>query len=142
MKPQIVEKIIHSDGTEEDIEPQEVRRVVNEDTAHKMGVMLRAVETNGHGKKADVPGYLVGGKTGTAQVAKTNGRGYEVGKNIGTFVGHAPINDPKFVVLVKMVNPKGVDWAESSAAPTFQKIMKFLLEYAKIQPTEPVAVKK
>ena len=142
MKPQIVEKIIHTDGSEEEVEPQEVRRVVSEDTAKKMGVMLRSVVVNGHGKKADVPGYLVGGKTGTAQVAKTDGRGYEEGMNIGTFVGYAPIDDPQFVVSVKMVNPKGVQWAESSAAPTFQKIMKFLLEYAKVQPTESVDIKK
>jgi cell division protein FtsI/penicillin-binding protein 2 len=142
MKPQIVEKIMHADGSEDEVLPQEVRRVVSEETARKMGVMLRSVVINGHGKKADVPGYLVGGKTGTAQVAKTNSLGYEDGKNIGTFVGYAPINDPRFVVLVKMVNPKGVDWAESSAAPTFQKIMKFLLENAKIQPTEQVELKK
>lgn len=142
MKPQIVEKIIHADGREEEIEPQEIRRVVSEDTSRKMGVMLRSVVVNGHGKKADVPGYLVGGKTGTAQVAKTDGRGYEEGMNIGSFVGYAPTNDPRFVVLVKMVNPKGVQWAESSAAPTFQKVMKFLLEYAKIQPTENTDIKK
>jgi cell division protein FtsI/penicillin-binding protein 2 len=142
MKPRIVETIMHADGSMEEMMPQEVRRVVSEDTAKKMGVMLRSVVTNGHGKTADVPGYLVGGKTGTAQVAKTDGPGYEEGKNIGTFVGYAPINDPRFVVLVKMVNPKGVVWAESSAAPTFQKIMKFLLEYEQIQPTEKVDVKK
>ncbi|MDD5084269.1 MAG: penicillin-binding protein 2 [Candidatus Moranbacteria bacterium] len=141
MKPRIVEKIIHADGSEEEVLPQEVRRVVSEDTAKKMGVMLRSVVTNGHGKKADVPGYVVGGKTGTAQVAKTGSLGYEEGMNIGSFVGYAPINDPKFVVLVKMVNPKGVQWAESSAAPTFQKVMKFLLENAKIQPTESVEAK-
>jgi cell division protein FtsI/penicillin-binding protein 2 len=142
MKPRIVEKIIHAGGREEEVASQEVRRVVSEDTAKKMGVMLRSVVTNGHGKKADVPGYLVVGKTGTAQVAKTDGLGYQDGKNIGTFVGYAPLNDPQFVVLVKMVNPKGVVWAESSAAPTFQKIMKFLLEYSKIQPTEVVVAKK
>lgn len=142
MKPQIVEKIIHADGSEEEVAPQEVRHVVSEDTARKVGVMLRSVVTNGHGKKADVPGYLVVGKTGTAQVAKTNGPGYDTGKNIGSFVGYAPLNNPQFVVLVKMVNPKGVQWAESSAAPTFQKIMKFLLENAKIQPTEVVGAKQ
>ena len=141
MKPQIVEKIIHSDGSEEEVAPQEVRRVVSESTAKQMGTMLRNVVVNGHGKKADVPGYLVGGKTGTAQIAKTDGRGYEEGKNIGSFVGYAPINDPKFVIAVKIVNPKGVQWAESSAAPTFQKVMKFLLEYEKIQPTETVQTK-
>lgn len=142
MKPQVIEKILHADGSEEEVEPREVRRVVSEDTARKMGDMLRSVVVNGHGKKADVPGYLVGGKTGTAQVAKTDGKGYQENVNIGSFVGYAPINDPKFVVLVKITNPKDVQWAESSAAPTFQKIMKFLLEYARIQPTETIGAKK
>jgi cell division protein FtsI/penicillin-binding protein 2 len=139
MKPQIVEQILHADGTSEEVEPQVLRRVVSEKTAREVGQMLRSVVVRGHGKKSAVEGYLVGGKTGTAQVAKTNGKGYEEGENIGSFVGYAPINDPQFVVLVKMVNPKGVEWAESSAAPTFQKVMKFLLEYAKIQPTEPLS---
>jgi hypothetical protein len=56
--------------------------------------------------------------------------------NIGSFAGYAPVNDPRFVILVKIVNPKGVQWAETSAAPAFGKIMKFLLEYYKIKPTE------
>lgn len=136
MKPQIVERIIRSGGSEEEVDPQEIRRVISGSTSEKIGRMLRSVVVNGHGKRANVPGYLVVGKTGTAQVAKTDGRGYEEGKNIGSFVGYAPLNDPKFVVLVKIVNPKGVQWAESSAAPTFQKVMKFLLEYGRIKPTE------
>jgi stage V sporulation protein D (sporulation-specific penicillin-binding protein) len=101
-------------------------------------MMLRSVVMNGHGKRADVPGYLVGGKTGTAQVAKSNAKGYEEGLTIGSFVGYAPINDPRFVALVKIDNPKGVQWAESTAAPAFGKVMKFLLEYAKIKPTEEI----
>jgi stage V sporulation protein D (sporulation-specific penicillin-binding protein) len=106
-----------------------------------MGQMLRSVVVNGHGKRADVPGYLVGGKTGTAQVAKTGEKGYEESMSIGSFVGYAPLNDPQFVVLVKLDNPKNVEWAESSAAPTFGEIMKFLLEYAKIKPTEETTKK-
>ena len=78
----------------------------------------------------------------TAQVAKSSGKGYEEGMSIGSFVGYAPIADPHFVVLVKLDNPKNVEWAESSAAPTFGQIMKFLLEYAKIKPTEAVVAKK
>ena len=140
MKPQIIDKIQYADGRIEQIEPQEVRQVVSKATADQMGSMLRSVVTDGHGKRADVPGYLVGGKTGTAQVAKTGSKGYEVGMNIGSFGGYAPINsaanDPQFVVLVKIVNPKGVEWAESSAAPTFGQVMKFLLEYYKVRPTE------
>ncbi|NCQ06459.1 MAG: penicillin-binding protein 2 [Candidatus Moranbacteria bacterium] len=142
MKPRIIDRIISSDGEEEVREPEVVRQVVSKQTSEALGKMLRSVVVNGHGKKADVPGYLVGGKTGTAQVAKTGSKGYEDGMSIGSFVGYAPINDPKFVVLVKLDNPKNVEWAESSAAPTFGKIMKFLLEYAKIKPTEDIVIKK
>ncbi len=139
MKPQIVDKLRYSDGHEEAVAPEEVRQVISESSAEQVSQMLRAVVTDGHGKRADVPGYLVGGKTGTAQVAKSNEKGYEEGMNIGSFAGYAPVNDPQFVVLVKIVNPKGVQWAESSAAPTFGQVMKFLLEYYKVQPTEDPA---
>ncbi|MFZ2299766.1 MAG: penicillin-binding protein 2 [Candidatus Moraniibacteriota bacterium] len=140
-KPQIIERIIHSDGSEEKTAPQEVRRILSKETSRTIGEMLRSVVVNGHGKRADVPGYLVGGKTGTAQVAKSDSKGYEEGLSIGSFVGYAPINDPRFVVLVKIDNPKDVQWAESSAAPTFGQIMRFLLEYAKIKPTEETTKK-
>lgn len=136
MKPQIVDHLKYSDGREENVEPKEVRQVISESSAEQVGQMLRSVVVNGHGKRADVPGYLVGGKTGTAQVAKVGAKGYEEGMNIGSFAGYAPINDPQFVVLVKIVNPKGVQWAESSAAPTFGSVMKFLLSYYKVKPTE------
>jgi cell division protein FtsI/penicillin-binding protein 2 len=142
MKPQLIERIFHRDGREEDVAPTEVRRVVSEDTAKQVGGMLRDVVTNGHGKRADVPGYLVVGKTGTAQVAKAGEKGYQDGLSIGTFVGYAPQNDPKFVLLVKIDNPKDVQWAESSAAPVFGEVMKFLLDYAKIEPTEVIGNQK
>ncbi len=138
MRPQLIDRIFHPDGTVEDVQPKTVRRVVSEDTAKQVGMMLRSVVTDGHGKRADVPGYLVGGKTGTAQVAKAGEKGYQDGLSIGTFVGYAPLNDPKFVLLVKIDNPKDVQWAESSAAPLFGEVMKFLLDYAKIEPTEAV----
>jgi cell division protein FtsI/penicillin-binding protein 2 len=138
MRPHIIEAVIHPDGTREEVAPEVIRRVVGTDTAQTMGMMLRDVVVNGHGKRANVPGYLVGGKTGTAQVPKIGGKGYEDNMNIGSFVGYAPIDDPKFVILVKMDNPKNVEWAESSAAPVFGEVMKFLLEYAKVQPTEPI----
>ena len=100
--------------------------------------MLRNVVVHGHGKRADVPGYEVVGKTGTAQVAKTDGAGYEESKTIGSFVGYAPREHPRFVILLKVDNPKDVQWAESSAAPAFGELMRFLLEYARVEPTEPL----
>lgn len=138
MRPQIVESIRHANGSVETIRPEEVRRVLSKETSVVIGQMLRSVVVNGHGKRADVPGYAVVGKTGTAQVARTDGRGYEEGKSIGSFVGYAPREHPRFVVLIKIDNPKDVQWAESSAAPAFGQLMQFLLEYARIEPTEPI----
>lgn len=136
MKPQIIDKIIHADGSEEVVQSEEVRRVISEQAATLAGQMLRSVVVNGHGKRADVPGYLVAGKTGTAQVANQTSRGYADGINIGSFGGFAPENDPQFVILVRVDNPKSVEWAESSAAPAFGELMKFILEYYNIEPTE------
>ena len=136
MEPQLVEKKIYSDGGIEEVEPREIRRVIKKETAEKLSRMLQSVVENGHGKRARVPGYLVGGKTGTAQVAKAGEKGYEKGITVGSFVGFAPIDDPQFTVLVKIYDPKDVQWAESTAAPAFSRVMKFLLEYYKISPTE------
>ncbi len=136
MRPQIVERKIYPNGEIEEVKPQEIKRVVEEETAEKVSRMLVSVVENGHGKRAKVPGYLVGGKTGTAQVAKQGEKGYEEGLAVGSFVGFAPADDPRFAVLVKIYNPKDVQWAESTAAPTFGEVMKFLLGYYKISPTE------
>ena len=138
MRPSIIEKYMYADGREQRVEPIEVRRVVSEETAALMGDMLENVVLNGHGKRAAVPGYRVGGKTGTAQVAKKGEKGYDDGLTIGSFVGYAPIDAPKFVVLSKIDNPKDVIWAESSAAPVFGDVMKFLLSYAQVEPTEEI----
>jgi len=134
MKPQIVEKEIYSDGREEEIKPEVIRRVIRKDTAEQMKKMLESVVVNGHGKRAAVEGYRVGGKTGTAQVAKKDGVGYEDGLTIGSFAGIAPLDNPRFTVIVKIDNPKDVEWAESSAAPAFGEVMKFLLNYYNVEP--------
>jgi len=139
MQPQIVDRIIHADGTTESVAPREVRRVISQESSEHIGKMLRSVVVSGHGKRADVPGYLVAGKTGTAQVAKKGEKGYEDGLTIGSFAGYAPLGDPQFALVVKFDNPRDVQWAESSAAPTFGKIMQFLLNYKRIQPTEPLS---
>ena len=87
MRPQILESIRHTDGNIEMVQPEEIRRVIGKETSETIGRMLRSVVVNGHGKRADVPGYEVVGKTGTAQVASTDGGGYEEGKTIGSFAG-------------------------------------------------------
>jgi cell division protein FtsI/penicillin-binding protein 2 len=141
MKPHFVEKIAYSDGRVDGIQPQEARSVISKEASLDATRMLVSVVQNGHGKRAAVPGYLVAGKTGTAQVPKAGGGGYEDNQHIGSFAGYAPAYDPKFAMLVKLDNPKNVDWAESSAAPTFGEMAKFLLDYYNVEPTEEYSQK-
>ncbi len=132
MKPYIVEDVVKSDGTHEVREPEELRRVLQAKSARLIGAMLVSVIENGHGKRAGVDGYYIGGKTGTAQVA--SGGGYDADVTIGSFAGFGPVNAPKFAMVVRIDNPKDVKWAESTAAPLFGEIAKFLLQYFEIPP--------
>jgi cell division protein FtsI/penicillin-binding protein 2 len=134
VKPYIVDEIIKSDGTKIKTQPQVIRQVISERTATLLGGMLVSVVERGHGRKAGVPGYYVAGKTGTAQVPKKDGKGYEPDISIGSFAGFAPVDDPKFVMFVKIDHPRDVIWAESSAAPLFGEIAKFMLNYLKVPP--------
>ncbi len=131
MKPYIVKEIIHSDGAKQKIKSRQIRRVLSERTTTLVSGMLVNVVEGGHAKRAGVKGYYVGGKTGTAQVASTETRGYG-GKTIHTFVGFAPIDDPAFVMLVRLDDPKDVPYAASSAAPLFGEIAEFLLQYYEV----------
>ena len=136
--PYIVEEIVHPDGTREKTKPFETGHPISSRASHLISGMLVSVVENGHGKRAKVPGYWVAGKTGTAQVAKPNGRGYEADITIGSFAGYAPADDPKFVMLVKIDHPRDVQWAESSAAPVFGEMAKFLLTYLEVPPDRPI----
>ncbi|MDP2631708.1 MAG: penicillin-binding protein 2 [Candidatus Uhrbacteria bacterium] len=138
MKPYIVEEVRYSNGTVEERKPKVVRQVVSKKTATTIGAMLVAVVENGHASKAGVDGYYIGGKTGTAQVAKSNSRGYETDKVMATFVGSGPIEDPKFTMLVLLNAQRAVPWAADSAAPIFGDIADFLLQYLEVAPTRPV----
>ena len=138
MKPYIVEDVVAPDGTHAPREPQEVRRVLQPKTASLLGAMLVSVIENGHGKRAGVSGYYIGGKTGTAQVARSDGGGYDLDNTVGSFAGFGPVNDPRFAMIVRIDNPRDVIWAESTAAPLFGDIAKFLLQYFEVPPERPV----
>jgi cell division protein FtsI/penicillin-binding protein 2 len=135
MKPYLVDKIIKSDGSVEETRPKEVRQVISKKTSLLLSGMLASTVEKGHGKRAGVPGYYIAGKTGTAQVPKEEGGGYEEDKTIGSFAGFGPVENPRFAMLVRIDNPKDVMWAESSAAPLFGRIAKFILNYYEIKPS-------
>ncbi|MCX6807150.1 MAG: penicillin-binding protein 2 [Candidatus Berkelbacteria bacterium] len=134
--PHIVDEFIYSDGRRTKVQNKEIRQVISPATAETVTQMMVSVVDNGHGKKAKVSGFKVAGKTGTAQIPKQGGSGYEEGKSIGSFVGFAPAENPRFVMLVKIDEPQTVEWAESSAAPVFGEMATFLLNYFQVSPTE------
>ncbi|MBV8977591.1 MAG: penicillin-binding protein 2 [Alphaproteobacteria bacterium] len=81
-------------------------QLIKPETSLKMRELLRYVVTNGTGKKADVPGYDVGGKTGSAQKAREHGRGYEH-KLVTSFCAVFPVHDPRYLVFVVLDEPHG-----------------------------------
>ncbi len=133
MKPYLVKEIVSPEGEKTEVKPKAVRQVVSEKTASTILAMLTNVVEKGHSKKAAVSGYYIGGKTGTAQVA--SGGSYSKSDFIHTFVGVAPIEDPKFVILTKIDNPKGIEYAEGTAVPLAQGIIDYLLKYYQVPKT-------
>ncbi len=137
MEPKLVEYFMDKASGEKDVYSDKIRRtVISKDTANKIGIMLENNVKNGHGKLAGVPGYRVSGKTGTAQIADRKKGGYLKDAHVGTFTGFAPTNNPRFVMVVIIDHPKDVEWAESSAAPVFGELSKFIFDYYGIAPTE------
>jgi stage V sporulation protein D (sporulation-specific penicillin-binding protein) len=135
MQPFVVLGKIGSDGKLIEHSPQQAGQPITAQTASTVAAMLVNVVENGHGKRAGVKGYYVAGKTGTAQVARKDGRGYEENNNIGSFAGFAPVDDPRFVMLVRVNHPRTVSFAESTAAPAFGTMAQFLLQYYGVPPS-------
>ncbi|MFZ2970522.1 MAG: penicillin-binding protein 2 [Minisyncoccia bacterium] len=137
-RPHIVSEIMHSDGTTETVEPKFVRRVVSAKTANIISAMMVSVIENGHAKKAKISGYKFAGKTGTAQIPKKEGKGYEELESIHTFVGFGPIPNPRFSILVKLDKPSSSPWAEGTVGPVFKNLAQELVNYYNIPPTEKI----
>ena len=135
MKPHIVSEFIH-DGISEKVEPEVVRQVVSSRTANLVSAMMVSVIENGHAQQAKVDGYKFAGKTGTAQIPKKDGRGYEEEKTIHTFVGFGPMPNPKFSILVKLDEPENAPYAANTTAVVFQDLAQELVNYYNLSPTE------
>lgn len=114
----------------------EAQEVISPKTAYQLTKMLVSVVDNGFGKKARIPGYYVAGKTGTSQIPFSalgiNRSGYS-NQTWQSFIGFAPAYDPKFLILVKLDNPKSRS-SEYSAAPIFHDLAKYIIDYWQIPP--------
>lgn len=134
MKPYVIEKVEH-DGRVEEKEPQVVERVISPQAAETIKAMLTSVIENGQLKNtAKIDGYTVAGKTGTSQTYR-NGKPLEgAGTTITTFAGFAPVDDPKFAILIKIDRPRTSPWAANVTAPVFKEIGEYLFDYFAIAP--------
>ena len=138
MKPYIVHQFITANvsGWERvvQVDPMTVRRAISEEAAKTMTQMLvTVVEREGY-SKAQIPGYGIAGKTGTAQIPTAYG--YDPNHTIASFVGFAPADDPQFAILVKLDKPQVSPWGTQTAAPAFQAIAQRLFMYLQIPPDE------
>ncbi|SHJ14249.1 stage V sporulation protein D (sporulation-specific penicillin-binding protein) [Geosporobacter subterraneus DSM 17957] len=133
MKPRIVKELVDDAGNViHRYEPKMVRQAVSEKTARELRLIMESVVTDGSGKSAYIPGYRIGGKTGTADKIE-NGR-YASGKVYSSFVALAPIDDPRLAVLVVVDEPQGVRFGSLTAAPAVHDILKDSLRYMDIEP--------
>jgi cell division protein FtsI/penicillin-binding protein 2 len=112
------------------------RRLVSPRIAAVLMLMLKDVVAEGTGQYAAMPGYQVAGKTGTAQKPDSHG-GYATGRYVASFVGIVPASRPRLVVLVTVDEPQGAIWGGVVAAPAFQQIARFDLQYLEVPPDAP-----
>ena len=137
MHPYIVREIRNPDGSiYEERAPREIRRVLEPTVDRTLIGLLEQVVASGGGKKAEVKGYRIAGKTGTAQKIRRETAGYLEGRYIASFCGFAPVEDPIFTVLVMIDDPRGGDfYGGQIAAPVASRIFTQLLRYAHVEPS-------
>jgi cell division protein FtsI (penicillin-binding protein 3) len=137
MQPRLVQSVFDATGREtRRFEPRPVRQVISRETARTLSGMLVKVVEHGTGHFAAIPGYEVGGKTGTAQKLDPATRRYSRAPGVLSFVGFAPADGPRFVMLVMLDEPKTEKWGSEAAAPIFSAIGKEILRYLDVPPMD------
>lgn len=137
VRPRLVDAI-DVDGEKKLLARPAREQVLSATTAAQMRAMLERTIDNGTGRLAQAPGYRVGGKTGTAQmIDKETGR-YSHAEYVASFLGLAPINDPRVVVLVVLEAPKGEYYGGQVAAPIFRDVTAQALRLLDVQPDQAV----
>jgi cell division protein FtsI/penicillin-binding protein 2 len=112
------------------------RRILTRRVARQVRKMMEDVVIEGTGQQAQLPGYTVAGKTGTAAKPDPSG-GYSTSRYVASFVGMVPAKHPRLVILVTVDEPAAAIWGGVVAAPAFQQIAAFDLPYLDIAPDAP-----
>ena len=138
LKPHIIKEIV-SPNANTSFGPEPVRQAISPESSQTLRNMMGVVVDGMNKDYLDVQGYRVGGKTGTASVATDTG-GYKPDAYISSFVGIAPVDNPRLAVLVKIDEPKEVPWGTVVAAPAFGRLVQDALAYLKVPPSESALV--
>lgn len=132
MEPRVVKELRDEDGkTVKSFETRELKKIISSKTASEMREIMEYVVAEGGGGNAQVPGYRIGGKTGTADKAAN---GTYSSDTYSSFIGMAPMEDPKFVILVVVDSPQGVQFGSATAAPIAKDFLENALPYLGVSP--------
>ena len=134
-EPKLIRSFINPDGSRQAFSGAQPTRVISESTAKTMQSMLKGVVDDGTGKLASVPGYSVGGKTGTARKPPYDKPPY---KYIASFAGFAPVNNPRIATIVILDEPQGQIYGGTVAAPVFSRVMQSALRVMAIAPDQQI----
>ena len=134
VKPYVVD-YVKTGSQQTYTKPVIIKKVLKAETLQQEIPLLESVVNGerGSGFLAKIDGYRIAGKTGTGEIPLENGKGYSNKVN-HTFVGFGPVSDPRVIILTRIEDPKGVNYAEATAVPLFRKIMKFIIDYYAISP--------
>ncbi len=137
MQPKKEDSIEYADGrVDHKAEVQRIRRVLKPETVDTMKKVLEHVVKEGSGKKAQIKGYSVAGKTGTAEKLSKEG-GYAKRHHVVSFCGFTPVQDPRFTILVVLDNPAKYTFGGTAAAPVFKEVAEGLLAMDAVPPDRP-----
>ena len=140
IRPSIVDRIIDENGDLVFARTPERTRLTSPRTAEAVSNAFEGVVLRGTGKRAALEGYRTAGKTGTAQ--KIVGGQYSDSKYVSSFIGFAPLPQPKITVLVQIDEPKGSHYGGDVSAPFFKKIAQETLMQLKITPDQSLPLPK
>ena len=133
--PHLGKKIKYDDGTEEDlIYPTKQTKISKETSEEITRMLVTVMDKSLKGGLGKIDNYSIAIKTGTAQVANNVTGGYYEDRNTHSFFGYLPAYDPKFIVFLYAVNPKGVPYAAQTWADPFLRVVKFLINYYELPP--------
>ncbi len=133
MQPHILKEVRNGDASHTtSIQP--IGQPIKAETARTLSQMLATSLETGEAQDALVPGYRIAGKTGTASIPVPGG--YDETQTIASFVGWGPIDDPKFIVLIRLDRPSASIWGSETAAPTFGVLARRLVVLMQIPPDD------